>query len=405
MPRATTRSAPHGDDAATHAANVSPGTVTFFDGSSDHANGEGSGGVDVAADCSLCHGSTNLLNLHANDCSICHSGSTPPRNTFASWNKTCSQGSCHPSYHNNASPGHDGVYADRTNCSCHDNGIPESSDPISASESYCGPCHATGVDTTAPTTVSNALASYVGPAAVTLTATDDRTVKATYYRLDGGATQTLSGGAVLIAAPVSGAQAHTLEFWSVDWAGNTETPHTTAFLTVSTDTQAPVTTSDAKPAYAGPVTIKLTATDNATNQGVQTTYYRFDGGATQTGTTASLPQPASGTVTRTIYFWSVDYSGNVEAEKSATFTVTNDSVAPTTTTNLLPAPKYYPAARSSSTCIRPTRARHRASPASMWTRRIRRPGGATGTRPATTRPWAVWQLAMWANASGNYPVT
>ena len=73
-------------------------------------------------------------------------------------------------------------------------------------------CHATGVDTTAPTTVSNALASYVGPAAVTLTATDDRTVKATYYRLDSGATQTLSGGAVLIAAPASGV--HRLTRWS-----------------------------------------------------------------------------------------------------------------------------------------------------------------------------------------------
>ena len=97
-----------------------------------------------------------------------------------------------------------------------------------------------------------------------------------------------------------------------------------------------MTTSDAKPTYAGPVTIKLTATDNATSQGVQTTYYRFDGGATQTGTTASLPQPASGTVTRTIYFWSVDYSGNIEGEKSATFTVTTDGVAPTTTTDLLP---------------------------------------------------------------------
>ncbi len=190
---------------------------------------------------------------------------------------------------------------------------------------------------------------------MTLTATDDRTVKATYYRLDSGATQTLSGGVVLIAAPVSGSQAHTLEFWSIDWAGNTETPHTTAFLTVSPDTQAPVTTSDAKPAYAGPVTIKLTATDNATSRGVQTTYYRFDGGATQTGTIASLPQPASGTVTRTIYFWSVDYSGNIEGEKSATFTVTNDSVAPTTTSDLLPAPKWYPAGKIviSLTSVRP----------------------------------------------------
>ena len=140
--------APHGDDTATHAANVSPGTVTFFDGSSTHANYEGSGGVDVGADCSLCHGSTNLLNLHANDCSICHSGSAPPRNTFASWNKSCSQGSCHPSYHDNASPAHDAEYAGGTNCSCHDYGIPESGGPITASEGYCGPCHATGVDTT-----------------------------------------------------------------------------------------------------------------------------------------------------------------------------------------------------------------------------------------------------------------
>ena len=166
-----------------------------------------------------------------------------------------------------------------------------------------------------------------------------------------------------------------------------------------------MTTSDAKSAYSGPVTIKLTATDNATNQGVRTTYYRFDGGATQTGTTASLPQPASGTVTRTIYFWSVDYSGNVEGEKSATFTVTNDSVAPTTTSDLLPAPKWYPAGKIviSLTSSDP-------SPSS----------GVAGVHVDSTNAGAwwgdyheagfnaalgVWQLGMWVSGSGDYPVT
>ena len=73
-------------------------------------------------------------------------------------------------------------------------------------------------DTTAPTTVSNAVATYTASASIKLTATDSNSgVAATYYRLDGGATQ--SGATVSVTTTGT----HTLEFWSVDSAGNTET--------------------------------------------------------------------------------------------------------------------------------------------------------------------------------------
>jgi RHS repeat-associated protein len=44
-------------------------------------------------------------------------------------------------------------------------------------------------------------------------------------------------------------------------------------------------------------------------------------GQPQTGTTITIAPPASGTATHTVYFWSVDVAGNVEATHTATFTV------------------------------------------------------------------------------------
>ena len=74
------------------------------------------------------------------------------------------------------------------------------------------------VDTTAPVTTSDAEATYVTAAAITLTATDAGSgVAATYYKLDGGA----QAAGTSITVDRSGA--HTLEFWSVDVAGNIET--------------------------------------------------------------------------------------------------------------------------------------------------------------------------------------
>ena len=69
-------------------------------------------------------------------------------------------------------------------------------------------------------------------------------------------------------------------------------PHPSALFTVSADTEAPVTTSDAKTSYIGPATIRLTATDNGSS-GVKTDVLPFRRRPVLTGTTAVLPQPSS----------------------------------------------------------------------------------------------------------------
>lgn len=75
------------------------------------------------------------------------------------------------------------------------------------------------LDLIAPTTLSNAVASYPAAATIQLTAADNiggSGVASTYYVVDGGAQ--LSG----LTVNVAGTGAHTLEFWSVDVAGNIE---------------------------------------------------------------------------------------------------------------------------------------------------------------------------------------
>jgi hypothetical protein len=84
-------------------------------------------------------------------------------------------------------------------------------------------------DGTAPVTTSNAVLNYVGTAMITLHATDNAPgVVNTYYMLDGGA-PVLYSGPIVVPALVSQAQ-HSLEFWSVDAAGNVEAHHLFFFL-------------------------------------------------------------------------------------------------------------------------------------------------------------------------------
>ena len=182
------------------------------------------------------------------------------------------------------------------------------------------------VDATAPVTTSNAQTSYVNNAAIVLTATDAGSgVAATYYKVDGG-TQ-VAGTSILVSA----LGAHTIEFWSVDVAGNIET-HKTASFTVTApvpvDATAPVTVSDAKATYVSSATIKLTATD--AGSGVASTYYKLDGAAQTAGTTIAVNTVGA----HTIEFWSVDVAGNIETHKTASFTVTApvpvDATAPVT---------------------------------------------------------------------------
>jgi hypothetical protein len=122
---------------------------------------------------------------------------------------------------------------------------------------------------------------------------------------------------VLVSDPGS----HELEFWSKDQYGNTELVPNNVFFSIGEDNTPPVTTSNAQATYSQGAVITLTATDDSP-QGVKTTYFRLDDGPIQTGTSVVIPA-TSGTVAYTLTFWSEDWAGNIEAEKSVNFTVTS----------------------------------------------------------------------------------
>jgi predicted transporter len=200
-------------------------------------------------------------------------------------------------------------------------GGPSTSDGIGSTT--VSPVIAPPADTTAPVTSSNAVASYISNATITLSATDAGSgVAATYYKLDGGAQ--VAGTSISVSALGS----HTIEFWSVDVAGNAEV-HKTASFTISApapvDTTAPVTSSNAVASYISNATITLSATD--AGSGVAATYYKLDGGAQVAGTSISVSALGS----HTIEFWSVDVAGNAEVHKTASFTISAPAPAPTGT--------------------------------------------------------------------------
>ncbi len=95
-----------------------------------------------------------------------------------------------------------------------------------------------GADTTAPVTTATApQGTATTDATVTFAAADNQGgsgIAATYYTVDGGAQQT--GNTITLTT--SGT--HTVSYWSKDWAGNSEQPHT---VTVSVDKSVDVTSS------------------------------------------------------------------------------------------------------------------------------------------------------------------
>lgn len=177
------------------------------------------------------------------------------------------------------------------------------------------------VDVSAPTTQASVYGSsyeawYQSPAQVGFTTSDGASgVASTYYTIDGGATQTYAG-----LFNVSAGGIHTVNYWSVDTAGNVEAQQS---LTVKVDNTAPSTqisssgTTGASGWYRSLVQVSLTAADN--NQaGVATTYYRVDGGAVQTYAN-SFAISTEGV--HQVNFWSVDKVGNTEGQKSATVNI------------------------------------------------------------------------------------
>ncbi len=114
---------------------------------------------------------------------------------------------------------------------------------------------------------------------VNLSATDATSgVQYTYYTLDGGSTTAYSAPFV-VSTPGS----HTIGFWSVDWAGNTEAKTTKTFSIVSPTTAVLVATPN--PSLLGK-TVTMTATITATVSGTPTGSVTFWNGATNLGTSA-----------------------------------------------------------------------------------------------------------------------
>ncbi|TLN07768.1 hypothetical protein FDZ74_12510, partial [bacterium] len=158
-------------------------------------------------------------------------------------------------------------------------------------------------------------------ATVTLSATDDTGVKATYYRLDTGAVTTYTAPFAVSAEGTT-----TIAFWSVDYSGNAEA---TSTATVRIDKHAPTTTDNAPLVWQtlSPVDVTLVGADALS--GPAGTYFSLDGAFPQLYT---LPVSVSGEGTHTIAYWSTDAAGNVETSKTATVRI--DTAAPVTTDDL-----------------------------------------------------------------------
>ncbi|TLM76531.1 MAG: hypothetical protein FDZ70_06490, partial [Actinobacteria bacterium] len=168
------------------------------------------------------------------------------------------------------------------------------------------------IDSVAPTTTSDAPAAWqTSPVNVTLTATDAASgIYATRYRLASGGT---TGAVTTYTAPVnvSAEGTNTLEYWSVDVAGNREVTRT---ATLRLDLSAPISTASVPATWqpSTPVTVTMSATD--ATSGVYALYYALDGGPV---TTYTAPFQVSAEGATRIEHFAVDVAGNREATKTA----------------------------------------------------------------------------------------
>jgi len=287
----------------THSAT--PGSdwvVVFEEGTHDDVMvGDGA----VYAECKLCH-NTGLSEAHDYQCLACHP--SPAETVIGSWGGGCQQGGCHTTIHADVSAAHNAVDDDCSKCHGPDRW------PTSAE---CAKCHAfyNPADTTPPVTTSNAKGSYIGPARIEYSVRDGGkvVVAQSYSRVDGGAE--LMGSSILITE----ADSHTLEFWSVDQANNIESPPNVVNFVIAQDTTPPVTTSNAQASYYSYANISLSSSDDS-DLGVKATYYSLDGGPTKEGSSVYVPG-SPGTFVHTLDFWSEDWSGNVENNNTASFSI------------------------------------------------------------------------------------
>lgn len=205
------------------------------------------------------------------------------------------------------------------------------------------------LDNTPPTTTAAVTSGTAGSngwytstsATVTLTAQDDAGgsgVATTYYKVDNVNCSPSNTGACSTgtSATISTEGTHTVYFFSVDVAGNKESQKT---FTVKLDHTAPTTSHSVASGmlgsngwYTSNVMVTLSPSDGSGASGVATTYYKLDDAACAPANTAACSTGTSVAVNsdgqHTVYFFSTDSAGNVEARQS--FALKLDHTLPTT---------------------------------------------------------------------------
>jgi hypothetical protein len=193
------------------------------------------------------------------------------------------------------------------------------------------------------TTTSNVRRGYVATATITLTPVGGAPGPSrTFYRLDGGAT--LEGTRIVVRGPFVEIVYHTLEFWSVDGAGNAESARKTAtfyieanqLMTIPENPYPLTVTSDARSSYVGPATIRLFGSSTAAY-----IYYRLDGGTVVEGTQVVVGAPLTGSASHTLEVWPANADRVVGRKLTVSFSVAApppaDLVAPTTISDAVTA--------------------------------------------------------------------
>jgi hypothetical protein len=169
--------------------------------------------------------------------------------------------------------------------------------------------HIVRLDTQPPTTTLTVIGSG-GMVTATLAAVDTTSgLDMTFYQLDGGQWQTYTQPITLTAGVTV-----TVAYYSLDIAGNYETPQT--HVIPAQDTVAPTTTVILYPMdhngwHNSPVTATLIATD--TLSGVNATFYRLNNGSWQSYFEPIVLVTGGN---HQLDFYSVDVVGNVEAVQS-----------------------------------------------------------------------------------------
>ncbi len=321
---ATTIHAPGPGCGACHAEGVTPS----FACRSCHPAPHTEANHGSSDNCTSCHSTGNLMGVHGDDCATCHP--TPAQGT--TYNGTCTQSGCHPSPHSNLAGywgPHDGNHGEGDDCwDCHED--------WGGCTDYC---HSHDYERNAPSTTSNARATYSGTAYILLSAVDvggwrtDSGILTTYFQVDGQALQT--GTQVLVPGPASGTETHTLEFWSIDGLYNTETHHIVSFSIAAggPDTVPPTGTMSVNAGATYTNAVAATVNSNVIDGETGVVSMRVDPG---TGTFGSwVPYVASygitlpaGSGTKTVRAEYKDVGNNVLALSD---TIILDTVAPSGT--------------------------------------------------------------------------